>query len=145
MEYFGAIRSRPDRAVIRTNELSGSSQLILAIPRAFRAGPALHQIGLMWRPVWTTTARHARTMDRFELAPVDRNARFRQQAYLSAKRDKLDANLTDRRPVIFAEIGNRFVIGDKLAGEPHDLNVAPATLDGVDTVRVALNLMAARA
>jgi hypothetical protein len=72
-------------------------------------------------------------MDRFELAPVDRNARFRQQAYLSAKRDKLDANLTDRRPVIFAEIGNRFVIGDKPAGEPHDLNVAPATLVGVDT------------
>jgi hypothetical protein len=35
-------------------------------------------------------------------------------------------NLTDRRPVIFAEIGNRFVIRNKSAGEPHDLNVAPA-------------------
>ena len=65
-------------------------------------------------------------VDRFELAPVDRNARSRQQPHLSAKRDELDANLTDRRPVIFAEIGNRFVIRDKATDEPHDLNVAPA-------------------
>jgi hypothetical protein len=35
-------------------------------------------------------------------------------------------NLTDRRPVIFAEIGNRFVIRDTPTGERHDLNVAPA-------------------
>ena len=32
-------------------------------------------------------------VDRFELAPVDRNARFRQQAHLSAERDELDADL----------------------------------------------------
>ena len=45
---------------------------------------------------------------------------FVQQAHPSIKRDELDANLTDRRPVIFAEIGNRFVIRAKPAREPHD-------------------------
>jgi hypothetical protein len=54
-------------------------------------------------------------VDRFELAPVNRNARARQQAHLSAMRHKLDERLTNRGPV-----------RNKLAGEPHDLNVAPA-------------------
>src|ERR1700730_2586619 len=65
-------------------------------------------------------------VDRFELTAVDGDARFRQQAYLSAKCDELRAHLAYRSPVILAEIGNRLVIGNKPTGEPHDLNVAPS-------------------
>src|SRR5439155_17035158 len=46
-------------------------------------------------------------VDRFELAAVDGNARFHQQAHLSAKCDELRAHLAYRRPVILAEISNR--------------------------------------
>src|ERR1700730_15428967 len=65
-------------------------------------------------------------VDRFERAAGDGDARFRQQAYLSAKWDELRAHLAYRSPVILAEIGNRLVIGNKPTGEPHDLNVAPS-------------------
>src|SRR5258708_13681576 len=57
-------------------------------------------------------------VDRFELTAVDGNARFRQQAHLSAKCDELRAHLAYRRPVILAEISNRLVIGDKPAPHP---------------------------
>src|SRR3984893_13625764 len=63
-------------------------------------------------------------VDRFELAAVDGDARLRQKAYLSANRDELRAHLAYRRPVILAEIGNRFVIRNQPTGEPHHLNVA---------------------
>src|SRR5215208_5128715 len=63
-------------------------------------------------------------VDRLELAAVNRHARLRQQADLSAERHKLRTHLADRRSVILAEIGNRLVIGNQPTAEPHDLNVA---------------------
>src|SRR5215467_8000192 len=63
-------------------------------------------------------------IDRLELAAVDRNARLREQAQLSTKRDELCANLADRSSVILAEIRNRLVVGNEPAEQPHDLNVA---------------------
>src|SRR5260221_1553192 len=82
-------------------------------------------------PRLSEAALHLRTreilvavVDRFELTAVDGNARFRQQAHLSAKCDELRAHLAYRRPVILAEISNRLVIGNKPAREPHDFNVA---------------------
>src|SRR5205823_4288439 len=63
-------------------------------------------------------------VDRFELAAVNGYARVRQQAKLSAKRDKPRTHLADRRAVIFAEIGNRLVIGNQPTRKPHHLNVA---------------------
>src|SRR5262245_29047153 len=83
-------------------------------------------------------------VDRFELAAVNRHARCRQQAKLSAKGDKLRAHLAYRRTVILAEIGNRLVIGSQPTGEPHRLNIAsslplkpPARLNPVE---VAVNV-----
>src|SRR5271166_934356 len=65
-------------------------------------------------------------VDRFELATINGDARARQQAYLSAKANKLRTHLADRRPIILAEIGNRLVIRSQPTGEPHHLNVAPS-------------------
>src|SRR5260370_2650713 len=65
-------------------------------------------------------------VDRFELTAVDGNARFRQQAHLSAKCDELRAHLAYRRPVILADISNLLVIVNKPAREPHDFNVQRA-------------------
>src|SRR3984893_11984319 len=67
---------------------------------------------------------HVAVVDRFELAAVDGDARLRQKAYLLANGDELRAHLAYRRPVILAEIGNRLVIRNQPAGEPHHLNVA---------------------
>src|SRR5262249_47521116 len=63
-------------------------------------------------------------VDRLELAAIDGDARRRQQADLSAKRDELRTHLADRRPVVLAEIGNRLVIRNQSTDQPHDLNVA---------------------
>src|SRR4249920_2047053 len=65
-------------------------------------------------------------VDGFELTPIDRNARCREQAHLAAQFDKLHADLLDRRPTILAEVGNRLVIGNEPARQPHHLNVAPS-------------------
>ena len=63
-------------------------------------------------------------VDGFELAAVSGDARARQQAKLSAKRDKSAAYLADRSTVILAEISNRLVIRNQPTREPHHLNVA---------------------
>src|ERR1700736_3619116 len=52
-------------------------------------------------------------VDRFELAAVNGDARGRQQAKLSAKRDKPRTHLADRWPIILAEISNCLVIGNQ--------------------------------
>src|SRR6266404_1070319 len=47
---------------------------------------------------------------RLELAAVDRDARFRQQPHLAAQGDELRTDLLDGGAVVFAEIGDGFVI-----------------------------------
>src|SRR5215831_12744310 len=63
-------------------------------------------------------------IDRLELAAVDRDARLREQAQLSAKGDELGANLAYCSSVVLAEIGDRLVVGSEPPEQPHDLNVA---------------------
>src|SRR5262249_9808866 len=62
-------------------------------------------------------------VDRFELAAVNGDTRARQQAKLTAKRDKPHTHLADRRAIILAEIGNRLVIGNQPTRKPHHLDV----------------------
>ena len=62
-------------------------------------------------------------------ARCERNAALAQieesvARYLSQLDTKPRTYLAYRRPVILAEIGNRLVIGNQPAGEPHHLNVA---------------------
>ena len=61
---------------------------------------------------------------RLELAAVDRHARRGQQAHPAAQIDEAGANLTDRFAIVLAEIGNRLVIGDQAAREPHHFDIA---------------------
>src|SRR5439155_18269914 len=73
-------------------------------------------------------------IDRFELAPINGDARVRQQAKLSAKRDEPRTHLADRRTVVLAEIGNCLVIGNQPAREPHHLYVARSLTAGPPAV-----------
>src|ERR1700741_2538571 len=63
-------------------------------------------------------------VNRFELAAVDRNARFRQQTHLAAQGNELRADLLDGRAVVFAEIGDGFVIRDEPSRQPHHFPIA---------------------
>lgn len=63
-------------------------------------------------------------VDGLELAPVDGDARFGEQTHVAAQRDELGAHLADRRPIVLAEIGNRFVIRDHSAEKPDHLEIA---------------------
>ena len=62
---------------------------------------------------------------RLELAAIDRDAGVREQAHGATERNEPGADLPDGAAVVLAEIGNRLVIGNKAAGEPHHLDVAP--------------------
>ena len=59
-----------------------------------------------------------------ELAAVDRNTRRHKQTHLPAEFDKARAHLADRTAVVFSEIGNRFMVGDEPAKQPHQLDIA---------------------
>ena len=61
---------------------------------------------------------------RLELAAVDRDARSRQQTHFPAQLDKARAHLTDGTAIVFPEIGDRFVVRDEPAQEPHQLDIA---------------------
>ena len=63
---------------------------------------------------------------RLELAAVDRDAGVRQQAHQAAEHNKLGTDLADGAAVVLAEVGDRLVIGNQAAREPHHLNVAPS-------------------
>ena len=45
---------------------------------------------------------------------------------MSAKLNQACAYLADRWPVVLAEIGNGFVIGNKPTQQPHHLQIAPS-------------------
>jgi len=63
---------------------------------------------------------------RLELTAVDGDARLHQQPHLSAKLNKARTDLLDGRPIVLAEIGNRFVSGNKPTQQPHHLEIAPS-------------------
>jgi hypothetical protein len=62
---------------------------------------------------------------RLELAAIDRHAGFGEQTHRATERNKPGADLPDGATVVLAEIGNRLVIRNKAAREPHHLNIAP--------------------
>src|SRR5204862_2538333 len=66
------------------------------------------------------------SIDGFELTPIDRNARGREQAHPAAQFDKLHADLLDRWPTILAEVGNRLVIASAPARQSRSRNIAPS-------------------
>src|SRR5271155_3227720 len=64
---------------------------------------------------------------RLELAAVNRNAGFREQAYGATEGNKLSADLTDGAAIVLAEVGNRLVIGDKTARSHITSTLRPAS------------------
>src|SRR2546429_5190045 len=63
-------------------------------------------------------------VNRLEFAAIDRDGGFCEQAQGATERNKPGADLPDRAAIVLAEVGNRLVIGNKAAREPHHLNVA---------------------
>src|ERR1700730_10069308 len=63
-------------------------------------------------------------IDRLELAAVDRDASYGEQAHRAAEHNKPAADLADGAAVVLAEIGDRLVIGNKPSRQPHELHVA---------------------
>ena len=66
------------------------------------------------------------TVNGFELAAVDRNARLVEQFKASTQNHELPADLTDGRAIVLSEIGYRPEIRHQAAGEPNQLDVALA-------------------
>jgi hypothetical protein len=64
-------------------------------------------------------------IDCLELAAVDRDASFGEEAHGAAEHNKPAADLADGQAIVLAEIGDRLVIGNKPSRQPHDLYVAP--------------------
>jgi hypothetical protein len=58
------------------------------------------------------------------LLPSDGHARAVEQAYLLTQRDEPRAYIFDGRPVVLAEISNRFVVGGQLSQKPDHFQVA---------------------
>ena len=83
-------------------------------------------------------------VDGFELAAVDGDDRFREQAQFAAQHHKLRAGLLDRRPMILAEVGDGLVVGGQTLGEPHQLDIAPRfalqASAGRDCIEIAVNV-----
>jgi hypothetical protein len=60
---------------------------------------------------------------RLELAAIDGNAPIRKQTHLAAELDEARAHLADGTAIVLPKIGDRLVIGDKTAKQPHRLEV----------------------
>jgi hypothetical protein len=71
-----------------------------------------HRIAVLVENSYTKSRRLIRST-------IDRNARLGEQAHLPAQLNKLHANPLDRRPTVLAKVGNRLVIGNQPAGQPH--------------------------
>src|SRR5205823_14358194 len=65
-------------------------------------------------------------VDGFELAAVDRNARFAEQFKVAAQHHELAANLADGLAIVLAEVGYGLEVRHQPAGQPHQLDVALA-------------------
>src|SRR3984893_13453861 len=64
-------------------------------------------------------------IDRLELAAVDRDASFDEEAHGAAEHNKPAANLADSQAVVLAENGDCLVISNTTRRQPHVLHVAP--------------------
>jgi hypothetical protein len=79
-----------------------------------------------------------------ELAAVDRDERFREQAELAAQQDKLAAGGPDGRAVVTTEVGDCLEVGSQPTREPNQFEIAlslalePPT--GRNTVQVAVDI-----
>src|SRR5213080_1728562 len=83
-------------------------------------------------------------VDGFELAAVDRNARFAEQFKTAAQHHELAANPADGLAIVLAEVGYGLEVRHQAAGQPNQLDVtlalplqAPARLH---TIEVAINV-----
>jgi hypothetical protein len=74
-----------------------------------------HRIAVLVENSYTKSRRLIRST-------IDRNARLGEQAHLPAQLNKSHANLLDRRPPVLAKVGNRLVIGNQPACQPHYLD-----------------------
>jgi len=79
-----------------------------------------------------------------ELAAINGYARFGEKPHLAAELDKARAHIAQRRTVVFAEVGDRLVVRDEPAQQPHDFYVTagfalqpPARLKAV---KIAVNV-----
>src|SRR5262245_18939135 len=83
-------------------------------------------------------------VDHLELAAIDRNTRIGEQPHRAAERDETGAHLANGQAVVFAEVGNRLVVGNQPAGQPHHLNIAPGLAleppARLDPVQIAVNV-----
>src|SRR3984893_11571021 len=82
-------------------------------------------------------------IDRLELAAVDRDASFDEEAHGAAEHHKPAANLADSQAVVLAEIGDRLVIRNTTSRQPHHLYLAPGLAlkpsDRLDRFKIAVN------
>src|SRR5690349_19991593 len=83
-------------------------------------------------------------IDCLELAAVDRDASFDEQAHGAAEHNKPAANLADSQAIVLAEIGDRLVIRNTTSRQPHHLHVAPGLAlkpsARLDPVQIAVNV-----
>ena len=83
-------------------------------------------------------------VDRLELAAVNRHACISKKIKLAAKANKLSTDFTDRRAIVFTEVGNRFVIWNQAARQRHQFYIASGftfqTTARLDSVEVAVDI-----
>src|ERR1700730_3334059 len=83
-------------------------------------------------------------IDCLELAAIDGNARFGEEAHRAAEHNKPAADLADGPAVVLTEIGDRLVIGNKASCQPHDLHIASRLAfepsARLDPVQIAVNI-----
>ena len=66
----------------------------------------------------------SRLFTALNLLPSIATLGMREEANHAAQRNEACAHLADGSAIVLAEVGNRLVIGDKPARQPHHLNVA---------------------
>jgi hypothetical protein len=63
-------------------------------------------------------------VDGFEFRSIDGDAGLGQKTKFAAQLDEADADLAHGGAVVFAEIGDDLLVGNKPAQQPHDLKIA---------------------
>src|ERR1700676_4231883 len=89
------------------------------------AGDALLELGPAPLHLRTRAVSGA-IVHRLELAAIDGHACLHEQTHLAAELDEARAHLADGTAVVLPEIGDRLMVGDEAAKQPHHLDVAPS-------------------
>jgi hypothetical protein len=83
-------------------------------------------------------------IDGFEFATIDGDAGFGQKTKLAAQLDKAGADLADSKAVVFAEIGDDLIVGDKPPQKPHDFEIAASlafkAAAGVNLIEITVDV-----